>query len=65
MSTSQMEYAVTKELMEDIQRQPIEIRKELLTMLRGGIVISDMYARNQPTPPPRRSEQQRKLEERR
>lgn len=52
MSTSQMEYAVTKELMEDVQRQPIEIRKELLTMLRGAIVISDMYTRTQPTPPP-------------
>lgn len=51
MSTSQMEYAVTKELMEDIQRQPIEIRKELLTMLRGGIVISDMYARNHAAQP--------------
>ena len=45
MSMTQMEYAETKEMLEEVQRQPAEIRREILTMLRGAIVISDMYGR--------------------
>lgn len=52
MSMNQMQYAETKGLLEEVQRQPVDIRREILTMLRGAIVISDMYVRNQATQPP-------------
>lgn len=36
-------YADTKAALEDVQRLPEEAQKAILTMLRGAIVISDMY----------------------
>ena len=36
-------YAETKATMEEVQRLPEEAQRAILTMLRGAIVISDMY----------------------
>ena len=36
MNMTQMEYAETKEMLEEVQRQPAEIRREILTMLQIG-----------------------------
>lgn len=44
-------YAVNKEIMETVQRFPEEERRVILTMLRGAIIISDMYANPEPQRP--------------
>ena len=48
MNVTQMQYASAKETLEEVQRLPVESRRVILTMLRGAIVISDMYVQNQP-----------------
>ena len=45
MNVTQMQYASAKETLEEVQRLPVEARRVILTMLRGAIVISDMYGR--------------------
>lgn len=43
-------YADTKAALEEVTRLPEEAQRAILTMLRGAIVISDMYgAASKPT----------------
>jgi hypothetical protein len=44
-------YAVDKAIMEAVQRFPEEEKRAILTMLRGAIIISDMYANPEPQRP--------------
>lgn len=44
-------YAVDKEILETVQRFPEAEKQAILTMLRGAIIISDMYANPEPQRP--------------
>lgn len=44
-------YTDTKAALEEVNRLPDEARRAILTMLRGAIVISDMYANPEPQCP--------------
>ncbi len=44
-------YTDTKAALEEVNRLPDESRRAILTMLRGAIIISDMYANPEPQRP--------------
>lgn len=44
---TQAMYADTKAALEEVNRLPDEARLAILTMLRGAVIISDMYGLNE------------------
>lgn len=52
---TQAMYADTKAALEEVNRLPDEARRAILTMLRGAVIISDMYGLNDAQPVERSS----------